>query len=142
MSMRWFAVLAFLTVCAALPARAEMVAMTATLSAANEVPPVQSPGTGSAEVTVNTVTREVSWTIMVQGLTAPMSAAHFHGPSTTGTNASIVVPIAKAGDPSPLKGSATLTPEQMPELLAGRWYINVHTPNNPPGEIRGQVVRK
>ena len=52
------------------------------------------------------------------------------------------IPIAKAGDPSPFKCSATLTPEQMADVLAGRWYVNVHTPNHPPGEIRGQLVKK
>ena len=53
-----------------------------------------------------------------------------------------VIPIAKAGDQTPFKGSTTLTPEQMADLLAGRWYVNVHTPSNPPGELRGQVVKK
>jgi hypothetical protein len=52
------------------------------------------------------------------------------------------VPIAGAGAPSPLTGVATINQTQAADLLAGRWYINLHTPNNPGGEIRGQVVRR
>jgi hypothetical protein len=70
--------------------------------------------------------------------------AHFdrplHGPQQE--NASVVIPIANTGDASPFKGSATLTPEQAEALLAGRWYVNIHTPAHPPGEIRGQVLKK
>jgi hypothetical protein len=28
----------------------------------------------------------------------------------------------------------------MDDLLAGRWYVNVHTTANPNGEIRGQMM--
>jgi hypothetical protein len=123
-------------------AGAETIALTATLSGANEVPPVTSPGNGDAQVTVDTATREMRWEVRVEGLSAPLSAAHFHGPSTTAQNGGIVVPIAKKGDVSPFVGSATLDDEQLADLLDGRWYVNIHTPNHPPGEIRGQVVRK
>jgi redox-regulated HSP33 family molecular chaperone len=127
---------------AAAPAAAETVNMTAAMSAANEVPPVQSPANGSADVVVNTDTREMRWDVQVKDLSTPMTASHFHGPATSAQNGPVVIPIAKAGDQSPFKGSVTLTPEQMTDLLAGRWYVNVHTPTNPPGEIRGQVVKK
>jgi hypothetical protein len=136
------AVLGLIAAFAAAPAAAEMVNMTAALSAANEVPPVQSPANGTAGVVVNTDTREVRWDVQVQNLSAPLSASHFHGPAAREQNAPVVIPIAKAGDQSPFKGSATLTPEQMADLLAGRWYVNVHTPSHPPGEIRGQLVKK
>ena len=51
-------------------------------------------------------------------------------PDTTGK-------IASAA--SPIKGEATLTDAQAADLLAGRWYVNVHTRAHPGGEIRGQV---
>ena len=38
-------------------------------------------------------------------------------------------------------GSVTLTPEQETELLAGNLYVNIHSSNNPGGEIRGQIVQ-
>jgi hypothetical protein len=124
------------------PAAAETIELEATLSGASEVPPVASDGHGSAAVTVDTASRTMRWEVRVDGLSAPLSAAHFHGPSATSQNAGVVVPIANKGDQSPFVGSATLDPEQLADLLAGRWYVNIHTPTHPPGEIRGQVVRK
>jgi len=42
----------------------------------------------------------------------------------------------------PLEGSATLTDVQAADLMAGKWYVNIHTAANKGGEIRGQVVKK
>ena len=132
-----------LVACAlALPVRAEIVEMRAELSARNEVPPVSSNATGQGQVRLDTATGALSWTITYSDLSAPLSAAHFHGPATTQGNASVLVPIATAGAVSPLTGSATINQAQAADLLAGRWYINIHTPNNPGGEIRGQVLRR
>jgi len=33
-----------------------------------------------------------------------------------------------------------LTPAQAADLLAGRWYVNIHTARYPGGEIRAQVT--
>ncbi|MGQ0676601.1 MAG: CHRD domain-containing protein [Rhodospirillales bacterium] len=49
--------------------------------------------------------------------------------------------MAKAGDTGPHAGSATLTDAQLKDLMAGMWYVNVHTQKNAPGEIRGQVMK-
>ena len=39
-----------------------------------------------------------------------------------------------------LTGQATLTADQAQQFMAGEWYINIHTPGHPAGEIRGQVM--
>jgi hypothetical protein len=142
MTMRLMLAVGLVLGFAALPAAAQMVEMSATLSPGSEVPAVQSPGSGTAAVTFNTQSRELSWVVQFQGLTAPFTASHFHGPATVAQNGGVVVPIAKAGDASPFKGSATLTSDQAADLLSGRWYVNVHTATYPPGELRGQVVKK
>ena len=67
-----------------------------------------------------------------------MTAAHFHGPAGAGVNAPPVVNLTPLE--SPITGSAVLTDAQVADLKAGRWYINIHTAQNPKGEIRGQVV--
>jgi len=41
---------------------------------------------------------------------------------------------------SPMEGSATLTAAQAADLLAGKWYANIHTTVHPNGEIRGQMI--
>jgi hypothetical protein len=81
----------------------------------------------------------LSWRITYSGLSGPPTAAHFHGPAQPSTNAGVAVPIPNVAT-SP-QGSATLTDAQAADLLAGRYYINIHTAANPGGEIRGQVTK-
>jgi hypothetical protein len=38
-------------------------------------------------------------------------------------------------------GPTTLTADQVKDLLAGKYYVNVHTVKNPAGEIRGQITK-
>ena len=84
----------------------------------------------------------LTWSISYEGLSAPATMAHFHGPAAAGKNGPVVIWLSKQGTPpaSPIKGEATLTPEQAAQFTAGEWYINVHTQAHPGGEIRGQVV--
>ena len=131
------AALAFAT-----PSMAAMVNMKADLKAANEVPPNDSKGTGMVEVTYDTASKKLSWKGSYSGLTGPATAAHFHGPAGPGKNAGIAVPIfAGPTAKSPFEGSATLTDAQAQQLLAGEWYVNIHTAAHKPGEIRGQVTK-
>jgi len=121
------------------PAMAEMMTMKVTLDAKQEVPPNDSAGTGTADVTFDTETKKLDWTLDYTGLTGDATAAHFHGPADAGANADVAVPIE---DPkSGAKGSATLTDAQAADLTAGKYYINVHTAAHPDGEIRGQVAK-
>lgn len=120
-------------------ASAEKLMMKVALSAASEVPANNSPGTGSADVTFDTATKLLTWKVTYSGLTGPATMAHFHGPAEPGKNAAVTVPF-----PSPAsgaEGSATLTDAQAADLLAGKYYINVHTDANKGGEIRGQVTK-
>ena len=115
--------------------------LTATLSAASEVPPVNSKASGEADVHIDAKDYKLSWTIKYSDLSGIVTGAHFHGPAAFGVNADVVVPIN--GDlSSPIKGEATLTAEQTAELLEGKWYLNLHTATHPDGEIRGQIVTK
>jgi hypothetical protein len=126
----------------AAPARAETVNLGADLSAREEVPPNTSSGTGRADIRLDTTSGNLNWTVNYSGLTGPLTAAHFHGPAAPGANAGVIVPISGPGGSSPLSGMATLSPQQVQDVLAGRWYVNVHTAAHPGGEIRGQVVKR
>ena len=112
----------------------------ATLDAKSEVPATASGGTGTADVDYDAATKKLTWKVSYSGLTGPATAAHFHGPADASKNASPVVPIPNIAA-SPVEGSATLTDAQAADLLAGKYYINIHTAANPGGEIRGQVMK-
>lgn len=63
-------------------------------------------------------------------------AAHIHF-EDRGVAGPIEFPFPSPG--SPLQLETALTPEQEATLLVGNAYVNVHTPENPAGEIRGQI---
>ncbi len=123
-------------------AQAAVVKFTVPLSGGEQVPPVDSPGKGSADITWDPTTRVVTWAVTYSGLSGPATMAHFHGPADKGKNGPVVVWLSKQGSQaaSPFSGEATLTPDQAKQFAAGEWYINVHTAAHPGGEIRGQVM--
>ena len=80
-------------------------------------------------------------------LSAPASALHIHGPAAPGTNAGVVISLApylfSAPDPARggiIFGQVPIPTNEVANLLAGLHYINIHTTNNPDGEIRGQLI--
>ena len=120
-------------------ASAASVNFHATLDGKSEVPPNASTGSGDALATLDTSSKQLSYTITFMGLSGPATAAHFHGPAAPGANAGVAVPIG-TNPTSPVTGSVTLTDAQMADLQAGKWYANVHTAENKGGEIRGQMM--
>jgi CHRD domain len=80
-------------------------------------------------------------------LTGPAFSWLLHGPSPFGETAPVLFNLQSfhtfASDPSSgghIAGSFTLTTEQEAALLSGLTYINIYTPANLGGEIRGQLV--
>ena len=113
---------------------------TADLKSANEVPAVDSKGSGTLNASYDTASKKLTYTVIYKDLSGPAAAAHFHGPADAKTNAGVVVPV-KDMTPGTLKGEATLTDAQAADLQAGKWYFNIHTAANKGGEIRGQVTK-
>lgn len=111
----------------------------AALKAASEVPATDSKGTGEVSATYDPASKTLSWKGTYNGLTGPVTAAHFHGPAEAGANAGVLIPVTAAA--SPFEGSATIDDAKAADLAAGKVYFNIHTAANPKGEIRGQVVR-
>jgi hypothetical protein len=123
-------------------AHAVIIPWTAALDQAQEVPtPVAVPGAGgSASGTIDTVTGDLAWMVTFSGISGPATGLHFHDPAAPGATAGVQVNIGNiSGLNSPSNGSAIITIAQVGELLAGDWYINLHTQLNGSGEIRGQV---
>lgn len=115
------------------------MAFSGNLSGAQEVPANTSAGAGRVEATLDKSTHVLTWTVTYDGLSGPVKAGHFHGPAYAGSNANVALGFTGQVE-SPIKGSATLTAAQVAELMAGQWYVNLHTAANPGGEVRGQVL--
>jgi hypothetical protein len=121
-------------------ALAETVTLKANMAASQEVPPNDSAGTGTVTMTYDTGSKKLTWDGTYSGLSGPATAGHFHGPAEPGKNAGVVIPITDAKS-SQFKGSADLTDAQAADLLAGKWYVNIHTDAHKGGELRGQVTK-
>jgi hypothetical protein len=137
----WLGVMAValgLSACGALQASSTM-ALGAKLSGAQEVPANASTGSGTLEASLDKQTSVLTWTVTYAGLTGPVKAGHFHGPAAAGANSGVALGFSGSVE-SPIKGSATLTAAQVADLMAGKWYVNLHTAGNPGGEVRGQVM--
>ncbi|MCG2593623.1 CHRD domain-containing protein [Ramlibacter sp. XY19] len=109
----------------------------ATLAGAQEVPPVASAATGSAEVDYHPRSNMLHWRVTANGLSGKATAAHIHGPAGPGQNAPAIVPLDVR--PATINGQLRITPEQATQLESGQWYVNIHTAAHPDGEIRGQL---
>jgi hypothetical protein len=122
----------------------------AILRGTQEVPPVASGGSGTAEVRVHPSRTQIEFTLEVAGLSG-LTGAHIHA-GTPGTTGPILFTLSSATFTSPHTGTLTaadLTPapghgintmnDAADAILEGRTYVNVHTSVHPDGEIRGHL---
>ena len=94
-------------------------------------------GTGAGIMTLDDVTHQFDWNVSWSGLSGATTNAHFHGAANPNQNAGVQVPIDWTSNPD--VGSAILNLGQEADLLAGLWYINIHSSTFGGGEIRGQA---
>lgn len=135
---------------------------TAALSGANEVPPVTTTATGTAELTVSG--SQITYTITATNLQNAV-LGHIHL-AAAGANGLVRLNLCGTGAPEPACASGTGTvvvatgtngttlgvtfEELLTAMRTGGAYVNVHTSSgpgcaaapgcNPGGEIRGQIV--
>lgn len=108
------------------------------LTGAEETPAVTTNASGIGTINVaegagHAVTGGIT-TKDVQG-----TAAHVHL-AAAGKNGPPVITLSKTGDNTwAVPAGATLNDEQYASYLAGNLYINVHSADHKPGEIRGQL---
>ncbi|HEY1005524.1 MAG TPA: CHRD domain-containing protein [Sphingobacteriaceae bacterium] len=120
--------------------------ITVQLSGANEAPPVNTTGSGTAEISYDPAMKmigyEITWTL---GSAADSTVGmHFHGSDagTDTTSSPVVVPLTgfPRGNSGTFSGmTRALTDEEVTQLLAGKWYLNIHSGSYPAGEIRGNL---
>jgi hypothetical protein len=116
---------------------------------ASQEPDGGGTGSGSGTVTVSGNTLAID--IVFSGLSANSTATHIHGPAGRGTNAAVLYPLNSiatlGGTAGTIHGTVTLAEgtggftiaQQLQQLGAGLWYVNVHSTVHAGGEIRGQL---
>jgi hypothetical protein len=115
---------------------ASAAAIKATLSGAQEVPPVDTKATGEAKFQLK-ADRSVSGSVRTDGIDGV--AAHIHD-GAPGVNGPVAIPLNKKSDHEwTVPVGAKLTAAQVESLKAGTLYVNVHTEAHKGGEIRGQL---
>lgn len=116
------------------------VTITFPLDGAQEVPPVNTPATGTCTLTIDPNTGEVTASGSYQDLQGDAAAGHIHGPADVGQNAGILIVLnVSGGTTGTISGGGFLNLTDAAEVIAGRAYVNVHTAAHPSGEIRGQT---
>jgi hypothetical protein len=125
---------------------------TATLNGANEVPAKAVAGSATGSVVKNGST--YTYTINYTGLTSAPNNAHIHAPAAAGVIATVLVPFSIAGatgTSGTISGTftaanianAAISADSLEVLMSnGNAYMNVHTPANGGGEIRGQLTKQ
>lgn len=98
---------------------------------------VVTSATGTVTGNLNPTTYVLTYTLTWSGLSSNASAMHFHdaGP--------VIVPITGFSEATSgtYSGTATLTAEQAADLAAGKIYAQIHTANNPGGEIKATLSK-
>jgi CHRD domain len=131
------------TVGASARPQANTIQIRTVMNAANEVPAPTGDvsaarGTFTATVTKSDSGASISWELSFSGLTGSAVAAHIHQ-AATGSPGPVVLALCGPCE-SPLSGTGRLTTAALDAIETGNAYVNVHTPTNAPGEIRGQLT--
>lgn len=121
------------------------------LSPNQEVMDVTSDATGEAYFAVSEDGESLEFTVSASNLMGTM-AGHLHS-GATGENGPVELLLFENAEPTDSNGevaSGTLTAEDLvgdmtwqdfsKALVAGEIYVNLHTEENPDGEIRGQLM--
>jgi len=114
------------------------------LSSNQEVPVNNSTATGSMDISYSKENHFLKYTVRWDGLTDKPLMAHIHGTAAKGVNAGVrhdltnVLTKATSGS---FTDSVIVDGNMLKEdsLIKGFYYINIHTPANQGGEIRGQI---
>lgn len=114
----------------------------AMLNGMQQVPPVTTGARGAASLMATADLDSLWYDVVVDGLSGPMQAAHFHE-GAVGATGDVVIDIAGNISGNRIQGWVTGAElaDNLVEMLEGNLYLNVHTAMNPTGEVRGQVYR-
>ena len=113
------------------------------LQGIQEVPPVSPTAEGSCDVTVSGDHQAVE--LLCTHTVQRPSASHIHV-APAGSNGSIVLNLGDPTSPIDVRWDSTsdpaLSPTHIAEMMAGNFYVNVHSLDVPSGELRGQILHE
>lgn len=107
----------------------------ANLTGSQETPPVSSGATAHAAVILDASKSMIHY--HVTSTLTNATASHIHK-AVAAVPGSVIYPLSPVG--TSMDGTIAITALDATDLMEGRWYINIHTPANPNGEIRGQLI--
>jgi CHRD domain len=115
----------------------------AVLTPSQETPPTTSNGFGNATVTLDPTHTSITVNVTVSGLTTPIILAHIHK-GAFGVAGGVVIDFSAPTNFANGKLSKTFAIDKTlgDDIAANptNYYVNVHTTQNPGGEIRGQLT--
>src|SRR5687768_15938807 len=111
----------------------------ANLTGANEVPPADPDGVGTARISTDDATNRICARLEVRNIAAG-TAAHIHR-GRAGVNGPPVVTL-DAPDDDDSDDCDDVTDSLLDEIRRspGDFYVNVHTAEYPNGAVRGQII--
>jgi hypothetical protein len=139
MSVKALATAAAVLILGAGSAHAFVYHFAATLKGSNETPRVDTSARGELSAVLYRDKKLLTYSVKYTGLSGPGLVARFDVADGRSPGAPAVQPVSI--DANPTAGSATLTSDQISDLMAGRWFLHVQTTGHPAGEIGGRVVR-
>lgn len=106
------------------------------LTGAQETPPVTTSASGTGTITINP-DKSVAGTIKTTGIDGTVAHIHVGAPGQAGPP---IITLSKGADGTwSVPGGSVLTDEQYASFKAGNLYVNVHSAEHKPGEIRDQL---
>jgi len=107
-----------------------------TLSGSEETPPVQTSASGSGVISIGD-DKSVSGSVKTTGLEGTAAHIHVGAPGKAGPP---IITLTKGAEGAwSVPPGSKLTDEQFKNFKAGDLYVNVHSAEHKPGEIRGQL---
>lgn len=142
MTKRSLVVISLLFLVSAAAAQAQTFG--AVLTPSQETPPTTSTGFGNATLTLDPTHTSATVSLTVAGLTTPVNGAHLHR-GAFGVAGPVVISFNPSTNLANGRLNATFAIDKaLGDEIAGNpgnFYINVHTTQNPGGEIRGQLTQ-
>ncbi len=109
------------------------------LLGSNEVPAVVTDAIGVATVTFNNAYTEATLNVTVSNLSSSFTGLHIHN-GVSGENGPVLFNFTSNFAANRITATFAVSKEDVAAMIDGKYYVNVHTSNNPNGELRGQLA--